>query len=820
MKVLKFGGTSVGSTDSIKQVGSILKQYHQTGETVVVVVSAKKGVTNLLLEIGACAVAGELDQVNQGILTVQNRHFSTVKELLPINAQSQALAHIKRLINDLEEIIHGVTLLKELSPRSRDLILSYGERLSAFTISHYLKQLDLPARYVDSRELIQTDNQFGSASVNFEVTNKRIAQYFKDYQGFPVVTGFIAANESGQTTTLGRGGSDYTASILAAALDADEIEIWTDVDGVMTADPNIVSRAFSLPALSYVEAMELSHFGAKVIYPPTLQPAFARSIPLKIRNTFNIEFEGTTISKEAQTPDMPIKGISSIRFVSLVNVQGSGMVGVPGVASRLFGALGRNSVNIILITQASSEHSICFAINPEQSEIASEALNEEFGFELTAGLIDPIVIEDNHSIVAIIGENMRRTPGIADKLFGALGKNGINVVAIAQGSSELNVSVVIDEHNLPKALKVLHGAFFLSNRRLLNLFVVGTGLIGRTLLEQIFKQFEFFYNQRMLEIRLIGIANSRKMLVDPNGISIDRWEEILESGGTSTDLGEFVTHMKSLNLPNSVFVDNTAGSEVPEVYQQVLESSISIVTPNKVANSQSMQQYTNLHRTAFRKQVKYLYETNVGAGLPVIKTLDELVLSGDIITRIEGVLSGTISYIFNSFNGSKKFSEIVKEAQQKGYTEPDPRDDLNGMDVARKILILARKSGLSLELEDIKIESLLAPACFKAASVEEFFEVLADQDSVMEARILDADKQGKVLRYIATLEKGSASISLQPVGSDHLFYSLSGSDNIIVVSSVRYREKPLLIRGPGAGAEVTAAGVFADLIEVSDFLVG
>lgn len=820
MKVLKFGGTSVGSTDSIKQVGSILKQYHQTGETVVVVVSAKKGVTNLLLEIGACAVAGELDQVNQGILTVQNRHFGTVKELLPIKAQSQALAHIKRLINDLEEIIHSVALLKELSPRSRDLILSYGERLSAFTISHYLKQLDIPARYVDSRELIQTDNQFGSASVNFEVTNKRITQYFKDYQGLPVVTGFIAANESGQTTTLGRGGSDYTASILAAALDADEIEIWTDVDGVMTADPNIVSRAFSLPALSYVEAMELSHFGAKVIYPPTLQPAFARSIPLKIRNTFNKEFEGTTISKEAQTPDMPIKGISSIRFVSLVNVQGSGMVGVPGVASRLFGALGRNSVNIILITQASSEHSICFAINPEQSEIAKEALNEEFGFELRAGLIDPIVIEVNHSIVAIIGENMRRTPGIADKLFGALGKNGINVVAIAQGSSELNVSVVIDEHNLSKALKVLHGAFFLSNRRLLNLFVVGTGLIGRTLLEQIFKQFEFFYNQRMLEIRLIGIANSRKMLVDPNGISIERWVEILESGGTSTNLGEFVTNMKSLNLPNSVFVDNTAGSEVPEVYQQVLESSISIVTPNKVANSQSMQQYTNLHRTAFRKQVKYLYETNVGAGLPVIKTLDELVLSGDTITRIEGVLSGTISYIFNSFNGSKKFSEIVKEAQQKGYTEPDPRDDLNGMDVARKILILARKSGLSLELEDIKIEPLLAPACFKAASVEEFFEVLADQDPLMEARILEADKQGKVLRYVATLEKGSASISLLPVGSDHLFYSLSGSDNIIAVSSARYREKPLLIRGPGAGAEVTAAGVFADLIEVSDFLVG
>ena len=496
------------------------------------------------------------------------------------------------------------------------------------------------------------------------------------------------------------------------------------------------------------------------------------------------------------------------------------MVGVPGIASRLFGALGKIDVNIILITQASSEHSICFAINPEQSEITKTTLEKEFKFELNAGLLDPIVIEVHHSIVAIIGENMRKTPGIADKLFGALGKNGINVVAIAQGSSELNVSVVIQEYNLPKALKVLHGAFFLANRRLLNLFMIGTGLIGKTLLQQIQKQFDFFYDQRLLEIRLIGAANSRKMLIDPNGIAIDGWQETLNSNGDKTDLASFVEQMKELNLPNSVFVDNTAGSEVPAVYQHVLESSISIVTPNKVANSQSMQKYQNLQQAAFRKRVKYLYETNVGAGLPVIKSLNDLILSGDRITRIEGVLSGTISYIFNSFDGSKNFSEIVREAQEKGFTEPDPRDDLNGMDVARKILILAREVGLSLELEDITIEDLLAPACFEANSVEEFFSVLEDQDALMAAKIEEADKQGKVLRYVAKLEDGAASISLVPVCKEHLFFSLSGSDNIVAFSSDRYLEKPLLIRGPGAGAEVTAAGVFADLIEVSDFLVG
>ncbi|MDH3709158.1 MAG: bifunctional aspartate kinase/homoserine dehydrogenase I [Cyclobacteriaceae bacterium] len=820
MKVLKFGGSSVGSSESIREVGSILKDYHDSGESLVVVVSAFKGITNLLQQLGDLAVQGQDADLSDCLRLIEERHFGTIKELLPLQTQSHILAQVKRWLNELEEVIQGVALLKELSPRSKDLLLSFGERLSAYIIHEYLKTLDFQAYFVDAREIITTDGQFGAAKVDFEKTNSNIAAYFQGLTGIPIVTGFVSANASGQTTTLGRGGSDYTAAIIGSALDVQEIEIWTDVDGVMTADPNIVARAFSLPELSYVEAMELTHFGAKVIYPPTLQPAFTKSIPLRIRNTFNRDFPGTIISREAHTVDMPIKGISSINQVSLVNVQGSGLVGVPGIASRLFGALGRENINIILITQASSEHSICFAIVPEQAEVTKSTIEAEFKQELAADLIDPIIIENDHSVVAIIGENMRRTTGIADKLFGALGKNGINVVAIAQGSSELNVSVVIDHHNLVKALKALHGAFFIANRRRLNVFMVGAGLIGGTLLKQISQQFDFFNDKRLLEIRLCGLANSKKMLIDEEGIDLENWQELLDNHGRDTDLEKFVVSMQQLNLANSVFVDNTAGASIPSVYQEVLDSSISIVTPNKVANSQCFEQYQDLKETAFQKGVAYLYETNVGAGLPVINTINDLVLSGDHIVGIQGVLSGTISYIFNSFKGDKKFSEIVREAQQKGYTEPDPRDDLNGKDVARKILILAREVGIPLELDQVEIEPLLAPACFEAETVDKFFKALEEQDQVMSDKVQQAAEEGRVLRYVAQLKDGQAKIKLIAVGPESLFYGLSGSDNIIAINSSRYSEKPLLIRGPGAGAEVTAAGVFAELIKISEFLVG
>ncbi len=819
MKVLKFGGSSVGTAKSIEQVGSILKNYHKAGTELVVVVSAFKGVTNLLLKVGEVAVENRDDEVAEILGLIQSHHIKTVKELLPLKEQSQVLAHVKRVLNELEEILHGISLLKELSPRTQDLLLSFGERLSAFIIHRYLRNQELPAAYVDARELIVTDNQFGAAKVDFLETEKRIQSFFEHNTDMGIVTGFISSNQSGQTTTLGRGGSDYTAAIIGGALGVEEIEIWTDVDGVMTADPNIVPRAFSLPRLSYVEAMELTHFGAKVIYPPTLQPAFSQSIPLRIRNTFNPEFPGTFISRDAKTTDMPIKGISSINAVALINVQGSGMVGVPGVASRMFGALGRENINIILITQASSEHSICFAIVPDQADATQKAIETEFAKELEAGLIDPVVIEEGHSVVAIIGENMKRTTGIADRLFGSLSKNGINVVAIAQGSSELNVSVVIDKINLTKALKALHGAFFLSDHRRLNVFMIGAGLIGRTLLQQISEQSDFFRDQRKLEIKLCGIANTKKMLLDTNGISLEEWPSILQRKGSKSEEGQFVKEMVQSNLPNTVFVDCTASAAVPKVYHEVLSSSISVVTPNKVANSQSYEQYKQLKETAFAKGVNFLYETNVGAGLPVITSINDLILSGDQITCIEGVLSGTISYIFNTFSEEQKFSEIVQEAKQKGYTEPDPRDDLNGLDVARKILILARETGIAMELDQVEIEPLLAAACFDAPTVEAFFDALSDQDHVMAEKVQQAARSGKVLRYVAQLSEGKASIKLRAVGPESLFYSLSGSDNIIAVHSRRYSEKPLLIRGPGAGAEVTAAGVFAELIGISDYLV-
>ena len=556
-----------------------------------------------------------------------------------------------------------------------------------------------------------------------------------------------------------------------------------------------------------------------MIYPPTLQPAFSKDIPLRIRNTFNPEFAGTLISREASTPDMPIKGISSIKQIALVNVQGSGLVGVPGVASRLFGALGRKQINIILITQASSEHSICFAISPEQSHDTKSAIEEEFHSEIDAGLIDPIQIEEDLSVVAIIGENMRQTTGIADKLFGALGKNGINVVAIAQGSSELNVSVVINHVNLVKALKALHGAFFIENNRRLNVFMVGTGLIGKTLLRQINQQFEFFQQQRQLEIRLCAVSNSKQMLIDAEGIDLNDWAALLQSEGEKTDLGQLVTTIQELNLPNSVFVDNTADVAVPKLYPNILEHSISIVTPNKVAAAQSYKEYSRLKELAFKRRVNYLYETNVGAGLPVINTINDLILSGDSIHRIEGVLSGTISFIFNSLTKGRDFSAVVLEAQEKGFTEPDPRDDLNGMDVARKILILARECGLTLELEDVEIQPLLAPACFEANGVSAFFEALKEQDQQMSDKVEAAAANGEVLRYVAVLEDGKASITLRSVGADSYFYNLSGSDNLIAITSARYQQKPLLIQGPGAGAEVTAAGVFADLIQISNYLI-
>ena len=817
MKVLKFGGSSVGSPGNIKLVSQVIGDHITRGDQPVVVTSAMMGITNDLVKVGKMAAE---DNENYKDLSdeIISRHIEAIKSLIHIKSQSSIIAQLKFLTNNLEDLLHGVYLLKELSPRTLDLVLSFGERFASMIIASYMNQLGIPTEWLDMRQLIKTNDSFGNAKVIEGASFDNIKRYFEIHDKLQIATGFIGSTLKGETTTLGRGGSDYTAALIGAALDVEEIEIWTDVNGVMTTDPKKVKNAFSQPSLTYIEAMEMSHFGAKVIYPPTLQPAFTKKIPLRIKNTFNTGFEGTLISESTTNRDYLIKGISSIENVSLINFTGSGMVGVPGVSSRLFGTLARKGINVILITQASSEHSICFSIEPEQAELAKTAIEEEFVFEIQGDKIDEVTIQTGLSIVAIIGENMRNTPGISGKMFDALGKNGINVVAIAQGSSELNLSVVISHFDLTKALNTLHEAFFLSDVKTCHLFLVGTGLIGSTLLEQIKKQQNYLLKEHLIQFRLVGIANSRKTYFNREGIELEAWREYLDHSGETTDIQHYVDMMKHLNLSNSIFVDCTASQEVVDVYQQIINNSISITTPNKLASSGPLEKYNTLYRLSRKKNVKFLYETNVGAGLPVITTLNDLKISGDWILKIEGVLSGTLSYIFNTFDGSKKFSEVVKEARDKGFTEPDPRDDLNGLDVVRKILILSREVGYEMEINEIQNEALLPASCFNVDSVDEFLRELEKQDVIMDRKLKNARKKNEKLRFIATMEDGKARVGLQSVGPDHPLYPLSGSDNMLSFTTSRYRERPLVIKGPGAGAEVTAAGVFAEIISIANFL--
>ncbi|HSZ26527.1 MAG TPA: bifunctional aspartate kinase/homoserine dehydrogenase I [Cytophagaceae bacterium] len=817
MKVLKFGGTSVGSVESIKQVGEILLQNKKEKRSCAVVFSAMSGITNLLIETGKKASQSDVSY-KEGLRAIEQKHIQTIKGLIDVKVQSRVVAYCKNLTNELEDLLHGVYLLKELSPRTLDLIVSFGERFSTYIMCELLTQLGINAEMLDARKVIQTDNQFGAAKVDFKSTDKNIREYFKEHKALQVITGFIASTEKGETTTLGRGGSDYTAAIFGAALEAELIEIWTDVDGVMTADPKKVKQAFTLPAISYVEAMEISHFGAKVIYPPTLQPVFNKKIPIAIRNTFNAGFEGTLISEKTSKDSFMIKGVSSIEHISLLTLQGSGLQGVTGVSARLFGALARQKTNVILITQASSEYSICFAIEGKEAKKAKEAIEEEFSAEMTGKKIDKVVVRENLSIVAIVGDNMKNTPGISGKMFATLGKNNVNVIAIAQGSSELNLSVVIEEVNLSKALNALHESFFLSEVKTINLFVAGLGLIGTTLLKQIQKQSAPLQKDKLIRINVVGITNSKKMLFHEGGIGLGSWKEKLEEKGEKANIKEFTGRIRQLNLQNSVFIDNTSSKEVVDHYEDLLASRISVVTPNKVANSGPYKQYRKLHDLAFKNGVKFLYETNVGAGLPVINTLQDLLLSGDKILKIEGVLSGTLSYIFNTYKGEKLFSQVVTEAKEKGYTEPDPRDDLNGKDVARKILILSREAGYEMEFEQVEVENILPQACVKAKTVEDFFVQLEKHNEVFSKRREEAEKKGKVLRFIAKMENGKAGIALEAVDAQHPFYSLSGSDNMISYTTERYKDRPVVIKGPGAGAEVTAAGVFADIIRISSYL--
>jgi len=817
MKVLKFGGSSVGNAERILNVIEIIKKFIEKNKKIAIVFSAFHGVTDDLLKMSQLASSGNITYMEL-FKKLEETHIQIAKKLLSVKKQSSILANIKLNLNELEDVLHGVYLVKEISPRMQDFILSFGERFSTYIIASAMNDRNFNCEYLDSRKLIKTDETFGSAKVDFALTYSNIRKYFKVHTLTQVITGFIGSTFNNETTTLGRGGSDYTASIFAAALNANEIEIWTDVDGVLTTDPKKVKKAFPLKSLTYEEAMELSHFGAKVIHPPTMHPALERKIPIRIKNTFNPAFEGTVINGKSLPNNFPIKGISAIDDIALIRLQGSGMVGVAGIAQRIFKALAAREINIIMITQASSEHTICFAVLPKFSNLAKKAIQEEFHYEIKEKLINDPIVECNLSIIAVVGENMRNTPGISGKVFQALGKNGINIIAIAQGSSELNISSVIGKENLAKALNALHDAFFLSIAKTVNLYIVGTGLIGGTLLSQIHQQEDFLAKEYLLNVKIIALANRGKMLIDKNGINPSEWKERLQSDGIKTNLNDFVEQMKNYNLPSSIFVDCTASEQVADKYLEILDSAISVVTPNKRANTRSYKYYEQLKNSALNHNVKFLYETNVGAGLPIISTIRDLVSSGDKVLKIEGVLSGTLSYLFTSYTKGKSFSEIVKQAKEKGFTEPDPREDLNGMDVARKLLILAREIGLKLELKNMKVESLIPKSALKTKSVDEFFIKLAEHDDEFEKKRKKAEANGKVLRYIARLENGKAEISLQEVGTDHPFYSLSGSDNIFAFTTKHYQERPIVIKGPGAGANVTSAGVFADIIRISNYL--
>ena len=818
MKVLKFGGSSVENADCINKVIDILEGYYQKGDKFTVVFSAFKGVTDALIEMSKLAAAGDESYLKL-FEQFQKRHYTTAEDLLDEKTLKAVTPELLANHDVLKNLLYGIFLVREASPRTMDYVLSFGERNSSFIIANALKSKGINASYLDARKIIKTDKSFGAAKVDFDESYKKIKAYFSDHPEINITTGFIGSSKGGLTTTLGRGGSDFTAAILAAGLDASVIEIWTDVDGVLTADPRKVSKAFTIPSMSYMEAMEMSHFGAKVIYPPTLQPALAKKIPLKIKNTFNPEFEGTLISEKVDESASAVKGISSITEIALLTLSGSGMFGVPGIAGRLFQSLANAGINIILITQGSSEHSISFAVQPSDSERAAKKVNKEFEYEMSNGAIENVNVEDNLSVIAIIGEMMRYRPGIAGRLFQALGKNGINIIAIAQGSSELNVSVVINKSNEQKALNALHETFFLSDTKALHLFMVGVGLIGSTLIDQIKNQNEFLREKRQTEIKIIGLANSRKMIFnDEDGIDLENWKDELDHSDEKMTFPGFVHRMKEMNFSNTIFVDNTANEEIANYYESILDASISISTPNKISTSSTYLQYQRLKNIATSRGVTFAYETNVGAGLPILTTIKDLINSGDRFLKIEGVLSGSLSFIFNTYEAGTKFSDIVVEAGKKGYTEPDPRIDLSGKDVRRKLIILAREIGLNMEAKDVDIKSILPKACEEAETVDAFFKELEKADNHFEKMRADAAKENKKLRMIAQLDNGKATISMQAVDASHPFYSLSGSDNMIVFTTERYKDRPLVIRGPGAGAEVTAAGVFAEILAIGSSL--
>ncbi len=813
MKVFKFGGTSVGSVDGINNMLDIVRAEIQQGEHPVVIISAMSGVTNMLAAMAEQAAEGHEFQAD--LQEIQEMHNGVVRAMLPIQQQGLVFSQLQTYFEELGKLLLAVQSLKECTSKTHDLVISYGERCATFMVSKIAAQYFPEAVFVDATHLIKTDSNFGQARVDTRLTENLVNAFYNSQQGSLLfITGFIASDSFGQTTTLGRGGSDYTAAIVGSALNCSEIQIWTGVNGMMTADPKMVQKAFSLPELTYNEAMEMTFFGAKVVYPPTMVPVFLKKIPIIIKNIHDPAFTGTKICDSCQPSNLPIRGISSIHAISIVNLQGSGMIGKAGFSGRLFSMLAREQINVILITQSSSEHSITFAIDPKEAGKAQRLIEQEFELELQAKKLEVPEVESDLSILAIVGENMKKAPGISGKLFHALGRNGINIRAIAQGSSEHNISVVISQQDLAKALNAVHDAFFTELKKTLNVFCLGTGNIGKTLFRQLNENADFLQKHNGIQVKVIGISNTRKMLFAEEGIALDAWQEKLEEAGEQAALDGFISRMQEMNLPNCVFVDNTASPNPVTFYEDILSSSISVVTSNKIGNSSTYSQYRAFKDAARSHGVDFYYETNVGAGLPIVRTLKDLMMSGDRVLSIEAVLSGTISFIFNYFKGDTSFHDVVKLAQEKGYTEPDPRDDLNGTDFMRKMLILARDAGHVLEAQDVQIENILPASCLSARSVDEFYEELKAADAYFNDLKQQAEASGKALRYIGKLEGGNVNITLQMVDESHPFFVLSGSDNIISFTTERYKERPLVVKGPGAGAEVTAAGVFADIINL------
>ncbi len=812
MQVLKFGGTSVANAENINKVISIVKEKVKSGKTIVVV-SALGGVTDLLLHAAVLASEGN-ETFRDKLSFIEQRHLDTVKQLIPVTHQSQLLSLVKKSCNEIEDICNGIFLLRELTARSRDRIASYGEWLSSQIIAATFKAQGVESAWKDSRELIVTNSNFTNAEVDFARTHLNLNEYFPNQPvELFILPGFIAANAEGITTTLGRGGSDFTAAIIAGALNAKSLEIWTDVSGMMTADPRLTANARIIPHISYQEAMELSHFGAKVIYPPTIQPVMTKNIPVWIKNTFAPQDAGTLIESVAQRNGNIVRGISSINNIALLSLEGSGMIGIPGFSKRLFEALSNEKINVILITQSSSEHSICVAVNSVSAEKAKQAVDAAFANEIALEKVDPLSIETDLSIVALVGENMKSHPGISGRMFSAMGKNGVNIRAIAQGSSEKNISTVIATRDVKKSINVLHEEFFETTYKQVNLFITGTGNVGSKLLGQIHQQLDFLQKRMRLQLRVVGLCNSRKMIFKEEGIDMSRWSEQLQEGETA-NLQEFVNGVIDRNLRNSVFVDITANDKVASVYDRLLQKSITVVACNKIAASSAFDNYKKLKELADEFNCQFLFETNVGAGLPVIATLNDLVRSGDRVHQIDAVLSGTLNFVFNNYDGKKKFASVVKQAQDEGYTEPDPRLDLGGTDVMRKIMILAREAGVRIEMDEIKNNSFMPPSCMQG-TVDDFYAAMEQEEAHFKKLFEEASQEGCILKFVASYKDGKASVGLQHISPDHDLYHLYGKDNVVLFYTDRYTEQPLVIKGAGAGAEVTASGVFADILRAS-----